>query len=115
MRRLRDEGHAPQIVDAVRVVGVIVRVEHAVDALDARVQQLLAQVGRRIDQHASCARRLPNRSTSSAQRRRRFFGLVGSQAPQTLPTRGTPPEEPQPRIVNAHAHAAPAPSRGVLA
>ena len=40
------------------------------------------------------------RSTSSEQRRRRFFGLFGSQAPQPVPGRGTPPDEPQPRIVN---------------
>ena len=57
---------------------------------------------------------LPNRSTSSAQRRRRFFGLAGSQLPQTLPTRGTPPEEPQPRMVKRMLMPASA-VRGVLA
>src|SRR3972149_3820816 len=39
-------------------------------------------------------------STNSERRRRRFFGFFGSQAPQPWPTRGTPAEEPQPRIVN---------------
>src|SRR6266702_567213 len=39
-------------------------------------------------------------STISEQRRRRFFGFVGSQAPQPRAGRGTPAEEPQPRIVN---------------
>src|SRR3954465_2153053 len=39
-------------------------------------------------------------STSSEQRRRRFFGLLGSQAPQPSAGRGTPAEEPQPRIVS---------------
>ena len=33
-------------------------------------------------------------------RRRRFFGLFGSQAPQPSAGRGTPPDEPQPRMVN---------------
>ncbi len=32
----------------------------------------------------------PWRSTSSEQRRRRFFGLAGSQSPQCPPSRGTP-------------------------
>ena len=39
------------------------------------------------------------RSTSSDVRRRRFLGLFGSQTPQPSAGRGTPPEEPQPRIV----------------
>src|SRR5262245_24966447 len=39
------------------------------------------------------------RSTSSDVRRRRFLGLPGSQAPQPRAGRGTPPEEPEPRIV----------------
>src|SRR5438445_9390564 len=39
-------------------------------------------------------------STSSEQRRRRFLGLLGSQAPQPSAGRGTPAEEPQPRIVS---------------
>ncbi len=40
----------------------------------------------------------PSRSTRIEQRRRRLRGSFGSQAPQPLPTRGTPPDEPQPRI-----------------
>src|SRR3954467_11797343 len=39
-------------------------------------------------------------STIIEQRRRRFFGLLGSQAPQPSAGRGTPAEEPQPRIVS---------------
>src|SRR5882757_2337073 len=39
-------------------------------------------------------------STSREQRRRRFLGLWGSQAPQPSAGRGTPAEEPQPRIVS---------------
>src|SRR5262245_16124812 len=39
------------------------------------------------------------RSTRSDVRRRRFLGLLGLQAPQPSAGRGTPPEEPEPRIV----------------
>jgi len=38
-------------------------------------------------------------STKSDVRRRRFLGLLGSHAPQPSAGRGTPPEEPEPRIV----------------
>ena len=50
----------------------------------------------------ACSRRQSRRSTSSEQRRRRFFGLAGSQAPQPSAGRGTPPDEPQPRMVNVN-------------
>ena len=49
------------------------------------------------------AARSAARSTRIEQRRRRFLGSAGSQAPQPLPTRGTPPEEPQPRIVTVRS------------
>jgi hypothetical protein len=54
-RVIRD--HA-QIIDAVTMVGVLVGVEHAVEQPDAGIDQLLAEVGRRIDQHARCAPRV---------------------------------------------------------
>ncbi len=38
-------------------------------------------------------------STSAPARRRRFFGLAGSHWPHMAPMRGTPPDEPQPRMV----------------
>ena len=41
----------------------------------AHAEQLLAQIGRGVDQHRRVARAWPRRSTSSAQRRRRFFGF----------------------------------------
>jgi len=41
----------------------------------------------------------PRRSTKSEVRRRRFFGLLGSQAPQPSAGRGTPMDDPQPRMV----------------
>ena len=45
-----DEQRA-QVVDAVGVVGVLVRVEHRVDPIDVGVEQLLAQIRRGVDQH----------------------------------------------------------------
>jgi hypothetical protein len=41
-----------QVIDAVTVVGVVVRPEDRVDLVDADRQQLLTQVGRGIDQQA---------------------------------------------------------------
>ena len=45
------------------------------------------------------------------QRRRRFFGFLGSQSPQFPPRRGTPPEDPQPRIMNRICPITPPPVR----
>ena len=70
------------------------------------LKQLLAQIGRGVDQHASCGRRSTDALDEAEQRRRRFFGFAGSHAPHMVPMRGTPPDEPQPRIVDAVAHAA---------
>ena len=39
------------------------------------------------------------RSTRAAVRMRRFFGLAGSQLPQSPVMRGVPGDEPQPRMV----------------
>ena len=63
---------------------------------------------------SSCSRRSGEVSTSTGRCRRPrparpgassagagSSGLSGSHAPQSLPTRGTPPDEPQPRIVIA--------------
>jgi len=46
---------AAQVVDAVGVVGVLVGIEHGVEPIDVSVEQLLAQIGRRIDQDAGDA------------------------------------------------------------
>ena len=43
----------PHIVQAVHMVGMIVRIEHRVDHADLLAQQLSAQVGRGIDQQIS--------------------------------------------------------------
>ena len=49
------EEHAAQVVDAVGVVGVVVRVEHPVQGLDTRIEQLLAKVCGRVDKHRRAA------------------------------------------------------------
>src|SRR5882757_3522262 len=43
-------GIGAQVVDAVQLVGMVVRPDHGVDPLDTCVNQLLAQVGRGVDQ-----------------------------------------------------------------
>ena len=50
--------HQPQIVQPEHVVRVLVRVEHGVHDADLLAQQLLPQVGRRVDQ-AGCRRAGP--------------------------------------------------------
>ena len=45
-----------QIVDAVGVVGMLMGVEHAVEPVDVGIEQLLAQIGRGVDQDAGDAR-----------------------------------------------------------
>ena len=92
-----DDG--PQVVDAVDVVGVRVGEDHAVEQADAGGEELRAQVGRWCRSAPGWCRRRSMRSTSSEQRLRRFLGSAGSQAPQSPPIRGTPAEEPQPRMV----------------
>ena len=42
--------HRAEIVDAVGLVGVLVGQEHRVDMIDPGVDQLLAQIGRGVDQ-----------------------------------------------------------------
>ena len=44
------------------------------------------------------SRRRPDHRSRIEQRDRRLRGSAGSQTPQSLPIRGTPPDEPQPRI-----------------
>ena len=51
------ERHQAQIVDAVHVIGMVVGVEHAIDPTDAGVEQLLAEVGRGVDQDRGVAAR----------------------------------------------------------
>ena len=70
------------------------------------IEQLLAQIRPRVDQHLRLAAFGIGRSTNIEQRRRRFFGLFGSHSPQPCPTRGTPPDDPQPRMVTVKRHAA---------
>jgi len=44
-----------QIIDPVGVVGVLVGEKDAVEPIDIGIKQLLAQIGRRVDQHAGAA------------------------------------------------------------
>ena len=90
---------AAQIVDAVDVVGMRMRVDHRVDALDVRRQHLLAEIRAGVDDDAGDAAVLATRSTIAAVRVRRFFGLFGSQLPQSPVMRGVPGDEPQPSMV----------------
>ena len=88
-----------QIVDAVGVVGMLMGDQHAVEPIDLGLEQLLAQSG----VQSTRTRVRPwafVRSTNKQQRRLRFFGLFGSHEPQPEATRGTPMEDPQPRMVN---------------
>ncbi len=84
-----------------RLVGMVMGDQDPIQPADTRGQQLLAHVGRGVDQHAGLAI-CDSRAHQEEQRPRRFFGLAGSQAPQKgwrpSPRRGTPPEEPQPRM-----------------
>ena len=59
------------------VVGVRMGHQHAVEPIDVGVEQLLAQVGRGVDQHLRLAACRRARSTSTEQRRRRLRGFVG--------------------------------------
>ena len=101
------EEQAAQVVDAVGVVGMLMGIEHAVDPVDAGVEELLAQVRRGVDEDAGGALSLPPvavsscavRSTRIEQRRRRFFGVFRVATAPAEPGRGTPPEKPQPRMV----------------
>ena len=56
----------PQVVDAVDLVGVLVRPDHRVDAFDVGIQQLRTQVGRGVDQHRSCPCPGPGSSSAGA-------------------------------------------------
>ena len=47
----RAQRQGPQVIDAMRVVGVVVRVDDGVDCAHLRGQQLLAQIGRRVDEN----------------------------------------------------------------
>ena len=91
----------PQIVDPVGVVGVRMGDQHAVEALTPASINCSRRSGE-VSISTVVAPAGP-RSTSAEQRRRRFRGLAGSQAPQPCATRGTPADEPQPRMVRRQA------------
>ena len=65
LRRSYEE--SAQLVDAVGMIGMLVRVEHRIDHADIVIEHLLAQIGRGVDQYASFAvrSRLPNQERTS--------------------------------------------------
>ena len=88
-----------QIVDAVGVVGMLVG-----DRTRRRASRPWRREAARAGQAGCRSRPASHRLVRGARprsdvRRRRFFGLFGSQSPQPSAGRGTPPEEPQPRMV----------------
>ena len=81
------------------MVGMLMGVEHAVEPIDIGIQQLLAQIGRGVDQHP---RRAAGRAALYQKRGAppAVFRNFGSQSPQPSAGRGTPAEDPQPKMVN---------------
>ena len=65
-RRVAPHGDRAEVVDAVRVVGVIVREQHRVDAVDAGGDELQPQLRRRVDQQPRAAVRLDDRADARA-------------------------------------------------
>ncbi len=110
---LADE-QRPEVVDAVAMVGVLVGHQHAVEPIDVGVEELLAEVRRGVDQHPGeaasgrCARPAARSAAGGSS------GCSGSQAPQPSAGRGTPMDDPQPRMVKRRRHAATAAGRGTL-
>ena len=90
---------AAQIVDAVDMVGMRMRVDHGVDALDVRRQHLCSEIRSGVDDDARVPPSSVTRSTIAAVLVRRFFGFAGSQLPQSPMMRGVPGDEPQPSTV----------------
>src|SRR5215468_540611 len=110
---LGDEEHAAQVIDAVRVVGVRMGVEHSVDMLDAGGEQLLAQVWRRVDQHGrSAALAKPFNQQGAAPTPIFWVGRI-AVAPDIAHAR-YPAGRATAQDREAHAHAVMA-DRGVLA
>ena len=52
---LREQLLEAQIVDAMGVVGMLMGDQHAVEPIDLRLEQLLAQIRRAVDQNAGAA------------------------------------------------------------
>jgi len=51
-RLARSLENRPQIIDAVAMIGMVMRPDHRVDMINAIVEKLVAQIGRRIDQYS---------------------------------------------------------------
>ncbi len=70
----------PEIVDAVSMVGVLVADQHGVEASDVRVDQLLAQVRRRVDQRLRASLRpvAHDQNRAAAATIARIVGVAGA-------------------------------------
>ncbi len=76
----------PYIVDAVTLVGVLVGPEHRVDALDLGVEELLANVGRGVDQEGLALILNQDRATGAP-----VAAVIGvGRAPLRLPRSALP-------------------------
>jgi hypothetical protein len=89
------EKQAAEVVDAVDVVGMLMRKEDAVDTADDGRSGPVS-TSTLVLSHFRAAQ-----PTSMEQRRPPFFGSAGPQWPHPLPGRGKPLENPQPRIITA--------------
>jgi hypothetical protein len=81
----------PDVVDAVAVIGVIVRPDDGIHLVDLRGQQLFAKVRSGVDQYARAGEFDGDRDTQPPVSR-----LLRSHAPHSLPIRGTPDDVPHP-------------------
>src|SRR5262249_36446605 len=87
--------HLPQGADAVSMVGVLVGIKHRVEPFDVGVEQLLAQIRRRIDEHAGS----PGRVAALDQQRAASAAVLG------IGGIGVAPAEPAPRHSSRRAAA----------
>src|SRR5690242_8519651 len=95
-----------QVVDAVGVVGMLVRVEDAIEPIDIRVQELLAQVRRGVDQHpGALALAALDQERTAAPAVLRILGITGAPA-ERRPRHAARRAAAQDGELEAHAAAA---------
>src|SRR5689334_15371429 len=65
-RRVPADSECAEVVGAVGVIGVIVREEHGIDAVEPRGDELEAQLGRRVDEYSHTRARLDKGTDTGA-------------------------------------------------